>query len=161
MRLAALFGALLLWAAPAPLYAQSDAWSRSEAAFGDWLTGNGKAVVRITRCGAAELCGAIVWLRNEALAGRSVTNAQGLPLMGASILEGFQQAGAEWRNGRVHALDRAKTYRAKLAAVDADHLRLQGCYGPICSAQVWTRVRLGPEGPQPAGLAQPSRAQKR
>lgn len=145
---------------PTPVHAAESPASGSEAAFGDWLTGNGKAVVRITRCGA-ELCGAIVWLRNEAASGQPVRNAYGLPLMGAAILEGFKEAGAGWRNGRVHALDRARTYRARLATIDPDHLRLEGCYGPFCSAQIWTRVQLGPAGPRPVGKTQLSRAQNR
>lgn len=146
----------------APARAAADPQSQSEVAFGDWLTGNGKAVVRIAPCGTHELCGAIVWLRNEAMSGTPVHNAQGLRLMDASILEGFEQAGAGWRNGRVHALDRAKTYRAKLAAIGPNRLRLEGCYGPFCGSQVWTRVQLGPEGPQPVSrIPQPSLAQNR
>lgn len=118
-------------------------------AYGDWLTANGKAVVRVYPCEPEVLCGDIVWLRNEMLSGDRLRSSEGALLRGARILFGFRPKGTGWVDGQIHALNQGKTYRAKLAVLDGTRLRVQGCVGPFCGKQVWTRVKLSEQGPRP------------
>lgn len=120
-----------------------------DLAFGDWLTGNGKAVVRITPCEADLLCGEIVWLRNEQTSGERLFNQDGQALRGAQILIGFRRRGEGWSDGRIHAINTGKSYRSKLVALDARRLKVEGCVGPFCGKQIWTRVELSDAGPTP------------
>jgi len=125
-------------------------------AFGDWLTANGKAVVRVHPCEGDALCGEIVWLRNEMLSGERLRNAEGELLRGARILYGFRTKGTGWVDGRVYALNQGKTYRAKVVALDQGRLRVEGCVGPFCGKQVWTRVTMAELGPRPVSGPQPT-----
>lgn len=114
----------------------------AETAFGEWLTTDGKAVVRVANCGNASLCGEIIWLRNEVMSGETLRDRSGAPLRGAQILFGFRRKENAWIDGRVRALNEGKTYRARLLAISPNQLRLDGCFGPFCKGQVWTRVDM-------------------
>lgn len=114
----------------------------ADTALGEWLTTDGKAVVRIGKCSAASLCGEIIWLRNEVMNGETLRDRTGAPLRGAQILSGFRRKDDWWVDGRVRALNEGKTYRARLVAISPNELRLDGCFGPFCRGQVWTRVDM-------------------
>lgn len=118
------------------------AYVGAETAFGEWLTTDGKAVVRVANCGSASLCGEIIWLRNEVMSGETLRDRSGAPLRGAQILFGFRRKENAWIDGRVRALNEGKTYRARLSAISQNQLRLDGCFGPFCKGQIWTRVDM-------------------
>ncbi len=115
----------------------------ADTALGEWLTTDGKAVVRIGKCGGGtSVCGEIIWLRNEVMNGEILRDRTGAPLRGAQILSGFRRKEDVWVDGRVRALNEGKTYRARLIAISQNQLRLDGCFGPFCKGQVWTRVDM-------------------
>lgn len=132
----------LAFTAVAMLCVPSQACVSADVAFGEWLTTDGKAVVRIGKCGTANLCGEIIWLRNEVLNGKALVDRTGAPLRGAQILSGFRRKENLWVDGRVRALNEGKSYRARLEALSQDQLRLDGCFGPFCRGQIWTRVDM-------------------
>lgn len=121
----------------------------ADRAFGDWMTANGKAVVRLHPCEQSSLCGDIIWLRDE-LSGHRVYGPSGAPIRGARILYGFEAKGSSWLSGHIFALNQGRTYRAKVAAIDPLRLRVEGCLGPFCGKQIWTRVEFGEDGPRPS-----------
>lgn len=111
-----------------------------ETAFGEWNTQDGKARVRIQPCDGDSLCGHVVWLRTEAQTGKAARSPSGSMLKGARILEGFKRTALGWVDGRIFAINRGKIYRANVAAIAPDKLRVEGCAGPLCGSQVWTRA---------------------
>ena len=45
------------------------------------------------------------------------------------------------KSGRIWRPSNDKTYKAKMTLEGADTLIVQGCLGPICPKQTWTRVK--------------------
>ncbi|NOR64298.1 MAG: DUF2147 domain-containing protein [Rhodobacteraceae bacterium] len=112
---------------------------------GLWRTARHSALVEITDCGDATPCGALAWaseavfegntqdIRNRNLALRE------RPLLGVPILWGFQRRETGWQSGRIYNPEDGKTFRANLQQLSKDELRVQGCLGPLCRSQIWTR----------------------
>lgn len=125
------------------------AWAAD--ATGLWLTEDGKARVRIARCGAA-LCGTIAWLREptDPQTRRPKTDKRNAdpakrnrPMLGVAIVLGMKPSGAEKWEGKVYNAEDGKTYSGYLTLTGATSLKLQGCIlgGMICKSQTWSRVR--------------------
>lgn len=124
--------------------------AQSPDASGTWLTENGKARVRIAKCGSA-LCGNIAWLAEP-------TDASGQPkkdvnnsdvskrtraLLGVPILQSMQpDSGNRWK-GSIYNAEDGKTYTAYLTLEGDTRAKVEGCAlgGMICKAQTWTKVR--------------------
>jgi uncharacterized protein (DUF2147 family) len=136
----AIFAALL--AAPA-----TNAHAGGEAS-GVWLTQAGDAKVRVSKCGGG-LCGVVVWLRdpidpatgkpqlddknpNAALAKR--------PVIGLPLFTSMHAAGPNRWSGEIYNADDGKSYRSNVSLSGPDALRVEGCVGPLCGGETWTRA---------------------
>lgn len=130
-----------LWAAGAAIAANPN------VAVGRWMTETKHGIVQVDRCGSS-ICGRIlssdgihdnpnlldVHNRNPQLRGRK--------LIGLQILGGFSASGSGWSGGTIYNAEDGGTYKATVAPIDADHLKVRGCIiWPLCKSQVWTRVR--------------------
>jgi uncharacterized protein (DUF2147 family) len=115
---------------------------------GVWLTQAGDAKVRVSKCGGG-LCGVVVWLRepidpatgkpqlddknpNPALAKR--------PVMGLPLFTGMHAAGPNKWSGEIYNADDGKSYRSNISLSGPDALRVEGCVGPLCGGETWTRA---------------------
>ena len=118
--------------------------------FGNWLTEDGKATVRIANCGGA-LCGTIIALKeaNDPKTGRpkidennADASLRGRPMIGVQIVLGMKPSGTanKWA-GQVYNAEDGKTYSGSLTLQDANTIKLEGCIlgGLVCKASKWTR----------------------
>jgi uncharacterized protein (DUF2147 family) len=134
--------AALLGAAPAKAQAGPDP-------SGIWLTQAGDAKVRVSKCGGG-LCGVVVWLkepidpatgklqvddknRNPSLANR--------PIIGLSLFSGMHTAGPNKWSGNIYNADNGNTYASNISVSGPDTLKVEGCVGPLCGGEDWTRVK--------------------
>lgn len=118
--------------------------------FGNWVTEDGKATVRIANCGGA-LCGSIIALReaNDPKTGRPKTDQNNAdaslrsrPMIGVQIVLGMKPSGTANRwTGQVYNAEDGKTYMGSLTLQDANTIKLEGCVlgGLICKASKWMR----------------------
>jgi uncharacterized protein (DUF2147 family) len=114
---------------------------------GIWLTQAGDAKVAVSRCGSA-ICGRVVWLKapidratgkpqvddknpNPSLAKR--------PIIGLQLFIGMKPQGSRKWSGRIYNADDGKTYASKVTLEDATKLRVEGCAGPFCGGETWSR----------------------
>jgi uncharacterized protein (DUF2147 family) len=116
---------------------------------GIWLTQAGDARVRVSRCGS-ELCGTVVWLRDkiDPATGRPFTDDKnpdaGLakrPMIGLPLFLGMRPVGPGKWSGRIYNADDGKTYASNLSISGSSTLNVEGCVGPLCGSESWTRVR--------------------
>ena len=142
----------LAYLAPAAAIALLSATSAQAAdpVMGDWLTVGGGAKVRIAPCAsdAAKACGTITWMKNpkdKAGGSQKDTNNPDAALrsrtvLGLQLVRDFKPAGpGKWNSGKIYDPGSGKTYGSKLSANANGSLKVEGCVGPICQAQTWTR----------------------
>ena len=138
-------GAIAALAAAALLAFAPSADARD--AFGLWLTKDRDAKVRVSDCGGS-LCGTIVWLAQpiEKETGKPVTDKmnpdpaqRSRPMMGIRIF-GMQPAGANRWTGSIYNADDGKTYSGSVELLDPNRLKIEGCLGPFCDHEIWTRT---------------------
>jgi uncharacterized protein (DUF2147 family) len=131
--------------APVPLMALLTVTAAAPAPVtGRWVTVDGKAVVAITQCGKT-ICGRIVEVLNPA-PGQATTDVhnpdpakRNRPIKGLTILTGFTPA-ETWWTGEIYDPKSGKTYTSYLA-IEGARLKVQGCIGPLCQTQYWTKAR--------------------
>lgn len=116
---------------------------------GIWLTQAGDAKVRVSKCGGG-ICGVIVWLKdpinpatgkpqvddknpNPALARR--------PMMGLPLFSGMRPSGPNTWSGQIYDADDGKSYASHIAVAGPDKLKVEGCVGPLCGGETWTRSK--------------------
>lgn len=111
--------------------------------FGLWLTEKQNSKVQIVDCGDNSPCGNIVWINDPAA--ESLTDAENpeeelrtRPLLGLTILHGFEPRKDQWKKGRIYDPETGKTYGSKLRRLEDGTLQVKGCIGPICQTQIWT-----------------------
>jgi uncharacterized protein (DUF2147 family) len=123
-----------------------------DAALGVWLTGSGKAKIRIYKDASNQYNGKIVWLRdpkntdgtvkvdkNNPDAGKKKT-----PIMGLNNLTGFVYAGDnEWSDGHIYDPENGKSYKCKMELTDAATLEVRGYIGISLFGRtdVWKRQK--------------------
>ncbi len=117
---------------------------------GTWLTEDGRARVRIERCGAKleQVCGFIVWMKEPADANgqplRDQSNPdiakRSRPLLGHQLILGLKP-GADGRfEGQIYNAENGKTYEISLTRGTKD-LNVKGCMLAIlCASQTWTQT---------------------
>ncbi len=140
--------ALLLALAPlsAALAAVND---EDNPAYGVWMTDGGKSKVHVYRRDG-KLCSKIIWLRDP-------LDSDGQPyhdelnqnvslrtreVVGINVLDGMTQTSRyEWE-GQVYNPEDGKTYKAYLALIKPDVLRLKGCLpmGWPCRSKFWKKL---------------------
>jgi len=89
--------------------------------------------VRIEACGPV-ICGTLI--RAYDAAGNRVDSDR----VGTRLIWDMQPQGdGRYRDGRIYAPDRDKTYNARME-LDGDRLAVSGCVLGICRGQTWARV---------------------
>ena len=112
---------------------------------GRWLTVETDSVGAIAPCGN-RVCGRIERILAAQPKGppRDSNNPdpklRNRPVLGMTILSGFVDDGKSWR-GNIYDPRRGKTYKSYLALQKDGRLKVQGCLGPFCQSQLWSRAR--------------------
>ena len=146
----------------AALGAASTASAAPKDPSGTWLTEDGRAKVRVDRCGpgAANVCGKIVWLKaptDEAGAPRTdIKNPDPKkrvrPVIGLQLIQGLTPDEDKF-SGEIYNIEAGKVYSVSLERESATELSISGCLLKVlCGSQTWTRV---PDVNQQAAVATP------
>ncbi|AWI88812.1 DUF2147 domain-containing protein [Methylobacterium sp. DM1] len=134
----------------AALLASSSAFAAPKDLSGTWLTGDGRAKIRIDRCGPAgsNACGKVVWLKSPADdAGAPRTDVKNpdpkkrvRPIIGLTLLDNLKPEDASFA-GEIYNADEGKIYQVSLERESDAELNVQGCMLKVlCGSQTWTRV---------------------
>jgi uncharacterized protein (DUF2147 family) len=132
-------------------FAVSQSARAADPVFGDWLTANGAAKVRLAPCAAnpALTCGSVTWLKEpKDPAGGSKRDAKnpdatlrGRPLLGALLLIDLKrEAPGHWTNGKIYAPETGRTVRGNVSANPDGTLKVEGCMAVMCQARTWTKA---------------------
>ena len=112
---------------------------------GRWITEDRDAVITIAPCGAS-LCGKIskfLVAPPQGVDQRDINNPdkakRSRKLLGTPVLTSFSEDGDLWR-GRIYDPKSGKDYRSVIRRTSASKLEVQGCIGPFCQTQNWTRA---------------------
>jgi uncharacterized protein (DUF2147 family) len=116
---------------------------------GIWLTQAGDARVRVSKCGAG-ICGVIVWLRDpiNATTGKPEVDDKNpnpalarRPMIGLPLFTGMRPVGPNKWSGQIYNADDGKTYASSISVAGPESLRVEGCVGPLCGGETWSRAR--------------------
>jgi uncharacterized protein (DUF2147 family) len=116
-------------------------------ATGVWLTQAGDARVRVSKCGGG-ICGVIVWLRdpiNPATGKPQVDDKnpnpalKSRPIIGLPLFGGMQPSGPNRWSGQIYNADDGSSYASHVTVSGPDTLNVEGCVGPLCGGETWTR----------------------
>ena len=98
----------------------------------------------------AQLIGKIIWIKQEGRESGSSTDAvnsdttlRNRPLMGLTILEGFQYNNGIWSDGKIYDPDSGLSYACDLQLKKKDILEIKGYLGEswISRTMEWKRVK--------------------
>ncbi|MCJ2133600.1 DUF2147 domain-containing protein [Methylobacterium sp. J-026] len=117
---------------------------------GTWLTGDGRAKIRIDRCGPGQtlVCGKVVWLKTPTTeAGAPRTDLKNpdpkkrsRPVIGLQLIDGLKPDDEKF-TGELYNVEEGKIYTVSLERESAAELSVSGCMLRIlCGSQTWTRV---------------------
>lgn len=117
---------------------------------GTWLTEDGRAKIRIDRCGAgqAQVCGKVVWLKvatTESGAPRTDLKnpdpkKRSRPVIGLPLIDGLKPDAHKF-SGEIYNVEEGKTYQVSLERESPSELSVSGCLlRVLCGSQTWTRV---------------------
>ena len=136
---ASIFIATLCLLAAAPAYAADPT--------GTWLTQKSDARIRVSHCGKG-VCGTVVWLKepiDQKTGKPQVDDKNPDPakrdrkIIGSRIFS-MQPGGENKWAGSIYNADDGRTYTASITAPGPTTLEVQGCAGPFCGSETWTRV---------------------
>jgi len=132
-----LFPAALMMSAPA---------SAAGSINGNWVTQDGDAIVKISKCGAT-ICGRIAKFLvtppngvNQRDTNNPNKNLRSRKLQGLAILTGFKRDGKIWR-GRIYDPKTGKSYRSEVSLKSPSRLKVKGCIAFFCQGQNWKRAK--------------------
>lgn len=137
------------------LLISSTSWAQNidaDELCGIWLTGSGKAHVKIYRTTNNTYCGKIIWLKeplnNKGLPKVDEHNPsntlKNLPLMGAVVFSSFTYEGSKkWENGTIYDPENGKTYDCIIRKESPDELKIRGYIGIslIGRTDTWKKVK--------------------
>lgn len=143
-RIAAGFAGLALLAIP------SLAQAAPRDPSGTWLTEDGKARVRVEKCGPqnANICGYAVWLKvplnDEGQPRIDFRNPdpkkQARPSLGHQIIMGLKPNADGKYEGKIYNAENGKSYDVTIWSEDQGELSVRGCMmGFLCGSQTWAR----------------------
>ena len=118
---------------------------------GTWLTEDGRARIRVEKCGPAEdrLCGYVVWLKTLTTdAGQPLVDLKnpdaskrGRPTLGHQILLGLTRNAEGRYEGKVYNSEEGKNYDVSVWSETPASLNIRGCLVVVlCGTQTWTRT---------------------
>lgn len=112
---------------------------------GVWAPPNGKAHVEIVIDETGSPRGEIIWypkLVTEVIAGSSIVAVTDDPdaLLGAVLVDSFEQGRRKWRRGLIYDPRAGKSYKSAIHRSSEDTLAVQGCLSIICRTQQWRRL---------------------
>lgn len=122
----------------------------SNTVYGLWLTEPGTGTIRIADCGPGPMqatpCGVIETA--EIPDGEPMTDVNNAdpalhetPIIGLTMLDGFEQRGDKWKKGRIYNPEDGKSYKSSIQLDDDPNvLKVKGCIAFLCQTQRWTRV---------------------
>lgn len=114
---------------------------------GTWLVQNQDARIRVARCGKS-LCGTIVWIKDaiDARTGQTPVDDKNpdsskrtRKIVGLRIFAMASDGNGGWSGG-IYNSDDGQTYNGKLVLRSAEQLEVQGCAGPMCGSETWTKA---------------------
>ncbi|MGJ8560056.1 MAG: DUF2147 domain-containing protein [Litorimonas sp.] len=135
--------AFALSAVSAPAFA-------SNSVHGLWLTEAGTGTIRIADCGSGPMqgtpCGTIATA--EIPDGEPTTDVNNSdpdmrdqPIIGLTMLDGFEKRDDKWKKGRIYNPEDGKSYKSSIQLDDDPSvLKVKGCIAFLCQTQRWTRV---------------------
>ncbi len=117
---------------------------------GTWLTEDGRARVRIERCGAKleQICGYIVWMKDPTDANGQPPRDQNnpdlakrtRPLLGHQLILGLKLSADGRFEGQIYNAENGKSYEISLRR-EATDLKVKGCMLSVfCATQTWTQT---------------------
>lgn len=117
----------------APLASDRAHAETPQAISGDWATPGLGSVVRLAPCERApdQLCGRLAWSWDPARLRHGH--------VGMDMLRHARWRDGAFRDGVLINPEDGRSYRGEIRP-DGDLLRLKGCAGPFCQAQVWRRL---------------------
>jgi uncharacterized protein (DUF2147 family) len=110
---------------------------------GIWLTRDGDARIRISKCGGG-ICGVIVWLREpiDSATGKPAIDDKNpnpmlarRPMMGLPLFSGMRPSGGGQWSGEIYNADDGKSYDSHITVTGPNELRVEGCVGPLCGGE--------------------------
>jgi uncharacterized protein (DUF2147 family) len=118
---------------------------------GTWLVEDGRARIRLERCGPARdrICGYIVWMKNPAdERGEPYRDSQNpdpdkraRALLGHQLVMGLQATPDGWFAGDIYNAEDGKFYSVSLWRESSDRLKLKGCLMKLlCQTQTWQQT---------------------
>src|SRR3954451_17719503 len=102
---------------------------------GIWLTQNGDARVRVSRCGGG-ICGVVVGLRepNDPATGKPQVDDKNpnpslarRPMIGLPLFSSMQSTGPGKWSGKIYNADDGGTYASNVSVAGPDSLKVEGC----------------------------------
>lgn len=118
---------------------------------GTWVTEDGRARIRLERCGAAQqrICGYIVWMnapldeRGQPV--RDSYNPDPLKraryVLGHQLIMGLKPAPEGWFDGEIYNAEDGRSYSVMLWRDGSDRLKLRGCMLKLlCQTQTWKQT---------------------
>jgi uncharacterized protein (DUF2147 family) len=123
----------------------------SDTVYGLWLTEEQTATVRIADCGPGPMEGTPCGIVETADipdgepttdVNNSDPNLRDQPIIGLTMLDGFEADDDRWRKGRIYNPEDGKSYKSviKVDADDPNILKVKGCIAFLCQTQEWTRM---------------------
>ena len=151
--------------AVAALGASSAALAAPKDLSGTWLTEDGRAKIRLDKCGpaAAEFCGRVVWLKvpnwDDGTPRTDAKNPdpkkRSRPMIGLQLTH--LKVSDEKYAGEIYNADSGKMYQVSMERESASELSVTGCLMSIlCGSQTWKKVAdislasVAPTAPKPA-----------
>ena len=118
---------------------------------GTWLTEDGRARIRVERCGPAleQVCGYIVWMKDALDANRQPLKDENNPdrtkrsraVLGHQLILGLAPSPKGYFAGQIYDAESGKSYEISLWRESADRLRVKGCMLSVfCLSQTWSQT---------------------
>ncbi|MEO1042853.1 MAG: DUF2147 domain-containing protein [Pseudomonadota bacterium] len=106
-----------------------------DAIAGDWVTGDGSAIVRLFACESDmdSLCGHMIWIEDPAWVEDR--------FLGGEIIANFQFERGAWRKGHLTNPGDGNVYRGSISLEGDGQLKLKGCaLRVLCQSEMWRRL---------------------
>ena len=63
------------------------------------------------------------------------------PMIGLPLFTGMQPSGPNRWSGQIYNADDGSSYASNVSVQAPDSLRVEGCVGPLCGGETWSRSR--------------------